>query len=257
MRRPLPSFRMPCLACFRAPGLALVAAAAALLPAAPARAQGVRMFDDAPSLEQLRSIMIPESTGSAARSIVLAPQTPASGPRLVQMAVAHIATPAALPALRSPQTDAAPPPLQPVAAKASVSAVPSAPALAVSASADSGKPESAPHEAAGAVGFRINFALDSDAIPPSARSFIDRIGELLRQETKLKLRIEGHTDAIGSSEYNLDLSWRRGQAVAAYLVAQQGIAADRLQIVGMGKTAPLLDDPYDPRNRRVQFARID
>jgi outer membrane protein OmpA-like peptidoglycan-associated protein len=68
--------------------------------------------------------------------------------------------------------------------------------------------------------------------------------------------IEGHTDAVGSDAYNLDLSKRRAVAVALYLVNQMGISPDRLAVAGKGKTEPLTDDPYDAANRRVQFARM-
>jgi outer membrane protein OmpA-like peptidoglycan-associated protein len=109
---------------------------------------------------------------------------------------------------------------------------------------------------AGIVGFRINFALDSDAIEPAYRIFIERIGALMKEEPQVKLRIEGHTDATGPDDYNLGLSTRRGVAVAAYLVDRMGIDPDRLVVAGKGKTEPMTADPYDPRNRRVQFVRV-
>jgi len=86
--------------------------------------------------------------------------------------------------------------------------------------------------------------------------FIDRI-ELLREQWQVKLQVEGHTDALGSDAYNLDLSQRRAAAVANYLVDRQGIEATRLVVLGMGEGAPLVENGYDPRNRRVQFARVD
>jgi OmpA-OmpF porin, OOP family len=110
---------------------------------------------------------------------------------------------------------------------------------------------------ADAVGFRISFALNSAIVPPAYERHIDRIGELLRQEAGLKLLVEGHTDALGSDEYNLELSKRRALSVARYLVAHHGIEPERLQVAGKGKTEPLLDNAYDPRNRRVQFLRVE
>ena len=109
----------------------------------------------------------------------------------------------------------------------------------------------------GSIGFRINFALNSDVVPQSAFPFIDRIAELLREQSQVKLQVEGHTDALGSDAYNLDLSQRRAAAVANYLVDRQGIEATRLVVLGMGEGAPLVENGYDPRNRRVQFARVD
>jgi outer membrane protein OmpA-like peptidoglycan-associated protein len=110
-------------------------------------------------------------------------------------------------------------------------------------------------DAAGVVGFRINFALDSAVVPDSADPFLDRLAELLKQEPQLALRIEGHTDAYGSDEYNLRLSERRATAVGLALV-RRGIPAGRLAVAGKGKTEPLVADPMDGRNRRVQFLRL-
>jgi len=220
---------------------ALLAAAAlpALLLAGTARAEDVRIFENAPSLEQLRSIMIPESNGALSRRIVLphANTLPKSSvqPAAAQMPVA--------PAPVAPRP-------QPEPAAAQVADPAPAPAPAPAAS------EEAPAPKAGVVGFRINFAFNSDVIPDDGRAFVERIGELMQAEPQLAIRIEGHTDAVGSDAYNLDLSKRRALAVALYLVNNLGISEDRLAVVGKGKTEPLTDDPYDAANRRVQFARI-
>ena len=114
-----------------------------------------------------------------------------------------------------------------------------------------------PAAAAGSIGFRINFALNSDVVPSSAFPFIDRVAELLREESQVKLQVEGHTDAVGSEAYNLQLSRRRAAAVADYLVQKQGVDMARLVVVGLGEGAPLAENGFDPRNRRVQFTRAD
>jgi outer membrane protein OmpA-like peptidoglycan-associated protein len=84
---------------------------------------------------------------------------------------------------------------------------------------------------------------------------IDRIAQLMKETPALKLRVEGHTDAAGSASYNNSLSQERALSVAQYLEAQ-GIPADRLMLVGKGKSEPLTRDPFEPANRRVQFVRI-
>ncbi|RYI78806.1 MAG: OmpA family protein, partial [Acetobacteraceae bacterium] len=117
--------------------------------------------------------------------------------------------------------------------------------------------EPAPAPAAGSIGFRINFALNSDVVPQSAFPFVERIGELLRDQPQVKLRVEGHTDALGSDDYNLQLSQRRAVAVAQWLVERQGIDPSRLVVLGRGEEAPLVENGFDPRNRRVQFARVE
>jgi outer membrane protein OmpA-like peptidoglycan-associated protein len=65
--------------------------------------------------------------------------------------------------------------------------------------------------------------------------------------------IEGHTDALGTHEYNLQLSRRRAEAVKHYLVAQHGLSAQRLKTVGYGEGRPIDGDAARPENRRVQF----
>jgi outer membrane protein OmpA-like peptidoglycan-associated protein len=109
-------------------------------------------------------------------------------------------------------------------------------------------------DTATAVGFRINFAFDSAVIPPAHFSQLDRVADLLRQEPALSLAVEGHTDAVGSAEYNIELSRRRAVAVVRYLV-EHGVEAGRLLAVGPGKTEPVAD-PMDGCNRRVQFLRL-
>src|SRR6185312_9030788 len=54
-----------------------------------------------------------------------------------------------------------------------------------------------------------HFHLNSAVIPPTNSAQLDRVAELLRQEPALSLAVEGHTDAVGSAEYNIELSRRR------------------------------------------------
>jgi outer membrane protein OmpA-like peptidoglycan-associated protein len=101
----------------------------------------------------------------------------------------------------------------------------------------------------------IPFAFNSAVIPVEAYAYLDAMADLLRQERTLVIAVEGHTDAVGGSEYNLELSRRRAEAVMGYL-SERGAAMEQLVAVGKGKSEPLVSDPYDGRNRRVQFNRI-
>jgi outer membrane protein OmpA-like peptidoglycan-associated protein len=232
--------------------LAGLATLAALLSAGSALAQSVpaasvRIFEEPPPMELLRSIMVPESRSGLTRRIVLGvPDQPA--PLTSSTATPERSTEAApippAPRRTRPQGNAS---SAMMAAAGLVSPLPAhVPEVARPASATPGS-----------IGFRINFALNSDVVPQSAFPFIDRIAELLREQLQVKLQVEGHTDALGSDAYNLDLSQRRAAAVANYLVDRQGIEATRLVVLGMGEGAPLVENGYDPRNRRVQFARVD
>src|SRR5579864_8391148 len=84
-----------------------------------------------------------------------------------------------------------------------------------------------------AVGLLINFAFNSAVIPREHFASLDQIAELLHEEPALVLTVEGHTDGVGNTRYNLDLSRRRAHAVAQYLV-DHGVEANRLVAVGKG-----------------------
>ena len=78
----------------------------------------------------------------------------------------------------------------------------------------------------------------------------------MKENGDLRLSVEGHTDNIGTQQYNMVLSERRAQAVVDYLV-KNGISNGRLVAKGYGKSRPIVsnDDEIDGRelNRRVQF----
>ena len=250
----------------RLAGLAAAASLQALLSGGAALAQTapVHIFEEPPPLELLRSIMVPESRpGGQTRRIVFGapPERPAP---MVMQASAAMELPAPEAAAEeqaaAPRRRVAPQPRwqpQPVAAEPSpvlASARTTLPALPEPRPAAAAMP--AP-EAPGSIGFRINFALNSDVVPGSAYAFVERMGELLRDQPQLRVRIEGHTDALGSDDYNLMLSQRRAASVAEHLVRSQGIDPARLVVLGYGEAAPLTANAYDPRNRRVQFARVE
>lgn len=201
--------------------LALAATGVILLQSA-AYAQTVQVFDDVPSIEQLRSIMLPESRPGTSRSIMIQrPDTGASSVGIEQ------ASTQVLPAARHK------------AAK-NISKAPT----------DDRDPATEP----GAVAFRVNFAFDSAQLPDKARPMIDLMAQLMKEAPDIKVRVEGHTDATGPADYNETLSARRALSVGDYLV-KQGIEPSRLMLIGKGMAEPITPNPYDPANRRVQFVR--
>jgi outer membrane protein OmpA-like peptidoglycan-associated protein len=208
------------------------------------RAQAdVRLFEDTPSVEQLRAILIPESHGGLTRRIEIPRPVDASRP--IQ--------PTAATTSHAQQQDTAP--LSGTSTPAANPAATQAPQVAPMAPKPAEAMAAPATDAATAVGFRINFAFNSAVIPPAHFAQLDRVAELLRQEPALSLAVEGHTDAVGSAEYNIELSRRRAEAVVRYL-ADHGVESGRLMAVGKGKTEPLVADPMDGRNRRVQFLRL-
>lgn len=85
-----------------------------------------------------------------------------------------------------------------------------------------------------------------------------RFAALVAQHPDWDLTIEGHTDNIGSPEYNLDLSTRRAQAVREVLIGRLGVPAAKLAAKGYGLTRPVETNATDQgraHNRRVEVSR--
>lgn len=248
---------------FLAHALAATLPMLAAVCAGPASAQSVEgsgpskvmMFDRPPSVEELREVVAPEPK-IRTRSIEIiggAAGAAAKRPRPIDEINYGTAPipPAAQPA---PQYDA-----QPTAQPAAQPA-PSRPAqkqrrqeARMEAPAAEPPPAAQAGEAPQAFGFRINFALNSAEIPADSASYIDAVGALMKEDPNLGLTVEGHTDASGSLPYNLLLSQRRAVSVGEYLVRIHQIDPKRITVDGKGPTAPLAANPYDGRNRRVEF----
>lgn len=104
----------------------------------------------------------------------------------------------------------------------------------------------------------ILFDTNSERLKPESAAPIQAVAKALETSPALKLLIEGHTDAIGSAESNLDLSKRRAEAVKTVLVSQFDVDASRLTTNGLGATKPIdsNDTPQGrAQNRRVEFVK--
>jgi outer membrane protein OmpA-like peptidoglycan-associated protein len=104
----------------------------------------------------------------------------------------------------------------------------------------------------------INFEYDSSELMPQSHETLNKLLAVLKYEKMISkvIRIEGHTDIIGTAEYNKHLSKRRALAVKHYLV-KRGVEANRLQTVGYGfKRLYDRDHPDDGINRRVEFVNL-
>ena len=106
------------------------------------------------------------------------------------------------------------------------------------------------------------FAFDKFDIDDKARPVVDRIAKVMNhpRATSRKISLEGHTDNVGTAEYNMTLSRKRVDAVAAEMV-KQGMKADRVTVQAYGETRPVApnrkpdgtDDPAGrAKNRRVE-----
>jgi outer membrane protein OmpA-like peptidoglycan-associated protein len=101
----------------------------------------------------------------------------------------------------------------------------------------------------------VLFATGSYTLKPGAREKLAKISGIVLAHPGLTLQIEGHTDSVGSDEYNQQLSDRRAGSVQEFLV-QQGVAAGTVTAVGFGKMEPVAsNDTAEGRqqNRRVEL----
>ena len=108
----------------------------------------------------------------------------------------------------------------------------------------------------------INFAFDSARIEPSQYPKVERIASAIRQLVRrrpgTRILLEGHTDAVGSFAYNLQLSEQRARALKALLVQRYRIPSRIMETVGYGEEFLLVPTPHENwRNRRVTLRRID
>ena len=103
--------------------------------------------------------------------------------------------------------------------------------------------------------YGINFDFDSATLRTEATPVLQEIRAALESSPGMKLRIEGHTDALGTNDYNAGLSLRRARSVVGWLV-MNGIAAERLEAMGMGESIPVADNGTAAgraENRRVEL----
>ena len=106
--------------------------------------------------------------------------------------------------------------------------------------------------------YGIYFDHDKAIVKPESEPTLDEIAKLLGAAPSLKLIVVGHTDNAGSFDYNIDLSRRRAKAVVNALVADYGIAQNRLRSEGVGYLAPAAsNDTEEGRalNRRVELVK--
>jgi outer membrane protein OmpA-like peptidoglycan-associated protein len=96
-------------------------------------------------------------------------------------------------------------------------------------------------------------------LKPGADRAVDRLAQFLKDSPGTHVLIEGHTDSVGSDDYNVALSERRAQAVADALTAR-GVSADRIQTKGLGKSYPVATNDTQAgrqQNRRVEIVFSD
>src|ERR1700680_2566858 len=101
----------------------------------------------------------------------------------------------------------------------------------------------------------VLFETGKYSLKPGAREKLAKIGGIVLAHPGLKLAVEGHTDSVGSDEYNQKLSEQRANSVRGYLVSQ-GVSPDAITAIGFGKTSPVTENTTAAgrqQNRRVEL----
>lgn len=107
----------------------------------------------------------------------------------------------------------------------------------------------------------VLFDFDRATLTPGAREKLSKLsGVLIAYPGTYRIDVEGHTDAVGTNEYNESLSQGRAQGVASY-VQQAGVPADRIRsVAGFGETRPVASNDNAAgrqQNRRVELVIAD
>ncbi len=103
--------------------------------------------------------------------------------------------------------------------------------------------------------FNINFDFDKYDLRPESEPPLDEVAMMMRAFPEMRIKIIGHTDSIGSDEYNQKLSTNRSKSVAKYL-SSQGVSKDRMETAGFGEKYPIDTNETEEgrfHNRRVEI----
>lgn len=100
----------------------------------------------------------------------------------------------------------------------------------------------------------VLFDFNQYTLKPGAREKLAKVSGILLAYPGLKIQLEGHTDSVGSDDYNMKLSQQRADSVRGYLVSQ-GVTADSVNATGLGKADPVATN--DTAAGRQQNRRVD
>jgi len=104
----------------------------------------------------------------------------------------------------------------------------------------------------------VYFQTNRSTILRRSYTLLDNVARVLNNHPEIeRIQVDGHTDARGRREYNLELSQSRAEAVVEYLVTRGDVARERLEARGFGPDRPVVEGASTPaehaQNRRVEF----
>lgn len=107
--------------------------------------------------------------------------------------------------------------------------------------------------------FNINFDFDSYRLRPESLKPLNDVAQMMQAYPEMHIKVFGHTDSLGSDNYNYNLSLQRANAVIKYLKSQ-GIDGERMEPEGFGKKYPIDTNETEKgrfRNRRVEIEVVN
>ncbi len=111
----------------------------------------------------------------------------------------------------------------------------------------------------GRVSLYFNFETGESGLSSQSENDLQKVVEVMKKTTSLRIKVEGHTDNVGSEEANQKLSEMRATAIQDYLI-EQGISKDRIIAEGFGSSKPIASNDTEEgrnKNRRVDLVKLD
>ena len=102
----------------------------------------------------------------------------------------------------------------------------------------------------------LNFKFATDILIDSSKREIKKTVQVLKGKKISRIIVEGHTDSIGSDDYNFDLSQKRSEAVRKVLIRELGLDENKVQAIGFGESRPIATNKTDSgrqSNRRCDL----
>lgn len=130
----------------------------------------------------------------------------------------------------------------------------SCPGTAAGVSVDSKGCEVVKYKAV-SVNLNVQFGNNSADVESAYATQMQALAYVLKADPSSTVTIKGHTDSLGAADYNQQLSQRRAEAVAKYMIDNYGVAASQVKAVGYGESQPVADNATAAgraKNRRVE-----
>lgn len=102
----------------------------------------------------------------------------------------------------------------------------------------------------------FHYGFNKAQLPEEDTLIIEQHASYLKENPDLKIRVNGHTDAQGNDNYNQSLSEKRAAKVAEQL-QKMGIEKSRIEIVGWGSHAPMINPANPKENRRIELEYVE